>query len=121
MDQNDIENSLLILDEKLLKSSKKSLRISFFLMSLSAFLTVTYSYICINYYIDNIFNFSFWANLACLFMWIFQFGLNIKTYKNSKINVKNFTKKYYSQLKKVNYPKYIKEQRIKKLKKLKIF
>jgi len=52
-------------------------------------------------------------------LWIMILYLNIKKLKELKIRKKDKINTYYRTLKEVDYPRFIKEQRIKKLKKLK--
>jgi len=114
---SEYENSMLDLDEKLIKSSKRGINISTIAIIACIILIPLYSYISFSDILDD----KIWSgvfNFLISLLWSFNLFLNIKTRKKSKDNLKNFKKTYYERLKRIDNPRYLKETRNEKLKKL---
>ena len=103
-----------------IKSIKKVIRYNIISLILDLYLIIVYLYNSVNLINSNkIWTLSLLINIVCFIVWSVLLYISIIKFKKNKIKFKNKVKEYYELLKIIDYPKYIKMQRIKKLKKLK--
>lgn len=113
----EYEKTMLGIEEKMIKSAKRGLIISTTLIIGCFILIPLYIYLGFS----GISNDEIWIgvfNFVISVIWTFNLFLNIRTRKSSKNNIKKFNDSYYERLKRVDNPRYLKETRSKKLKKL---
>lgn len=113
------QKTILEIQEALLKKVKKSRRLSIFLLFVGCFFIIYSTTILIINILSNMDIFTIIFDIILIFIWIFQLFLNSKTLKNNNKLLKSVTNDYYKYLKEFDYPSFIKEQRTKKLKKIK--
>jgi hypothetical protein len=63
--------------------------------------------------------YSSYFNLITIGIWVFSFFLNLFYIKRNNKKIKEYKLKYDEELKNVDYKKYIREKRVKKLKRIK--
>jgi len=118
----DLEYHKIILDSHYnsIKLYKKSLKYKKLLCVVQVLCIFYYtSFFIIDYNKERYFMFSVY--FIVMIAWCAMLYINIKSIKEEKIKIKNHEVLYYDELKIVDYSKYIKDQRSKKLLKLKIF
>lgn len=107
----DIDNILLKSLENDVKRAKKNIKWIIFLISFNISFIILYTFL-------SFVNFSL-MNILFVILWVIISYTNISTFKSLKKSLFSLENEYYTYLKKVDYPKYIKQQRNKKLKKIK--
>lgn len=111
----DINYSLLDCYENSCKLYSKRIKYNKILISLCILLICYYTVRTIM----SIYNWNVIFDIILLVIWLINILLNKKQLKNNKIKLKDNQDLYENALKIVDYPKYIKDQRVKKLKQLK--
>ena len=100
--------------ESIIKSLRKQIKWSKAYIGLCIFNTLSFVY---NGF-EKSNSISILYFIGCL-IWVVLIFLTISNIKNQKIQLKNSIESYNEELKIIDYPKYLKEQRTLKLKKLK--